>query len=191
MANCLTAIAYPIDGLAMSKWRCVSDLMNVLDTQPVVNMCIERDKIIFDDMTFENIDCRLISALVLHECSGSPNDPLIQFQTPALGLVQQGPDTMLCAEGWCLTPEGCIEPAYPDTCDPNEDCCAKAKRLQCCLDLWLCGDRVSSVSMEGRTLSYSAASVKCLKDRIRELKIECAQKRNPGCPTRKTLTLRC
>lgn len=191
MQNCITLIGDGVTPADIAGWSLVSDMVNVLGTQPIQNLCIVKDQIEGDDLLFEGVDLDCVCAIVIHECSDSLTDMLMQYQIPPLGLYSAEGGTGLCITGFCLsTSDDCIDPTYPE-CDACDDPCEKLKDMQCCLDNWLCGKRVQSAEWNGRILHYSNANVQCLKDRIRELQILCAQTKNCRPKNNRCYTFRC
>jgi hypothetical protein len=173
--NALSLIAHPVTEAEISCWRCVADMREVIDTVKLTEFCVNGGKYLAEEFTIEGLDCRIVSALVLHECAQGPTlDNLMMYQTPALGLMQEGDNVNVCMTDWCLD-AGTKKAAEPEK--PSETICEKYERFQCCLDQWLCGERLMSISMNGRTYSYSAANCEKLERRVRELKAACDRAR--------------
>lgn len=192
MLNCVSLIGDAVTPADLAGWSLVSDLQCVLGTHPIQNLCIVKDMIEGDDMLFEGVCIDDVCAIVIHECSDSPTDLLMQYQIPPLGLYQTpGEPLALCLTGFCLSgADDCVDATYPE-CDACEHPCEKLKAMQCCLDDWLCGKRVLRAEWNNRELEYSPANVTCLKERIRELKILCAQSKGCRGPNNRCFRFKC
>ena len=174
--NALSLIAHPITPADISCWRCVADMREVIETTKLAGFCVNGGKYLADEYLIEGLDCRIVSALVLHECAQGPElDNLIMYQAPALGLTQHGDNVLVCMTDWCL--DVGTKKAQESTEKKTETVCEKYERMRCCLDAWLCGERVMSISMNGRTYSYSQANCEKLERRVRELKAACERSR--------------
>ena len=72
MSNCITLIA-SVTEPDMAKWETVGHMHNILASARINNMCIIKDQIQGDDILFKDVDCRMVSAMVMHECTGAKN----------------------------------------------------------------------------------------------------------------------
>lgn len=174
--NAISLIAHPITAADISCWRCVSDMREVIETRKLANFCVNGGKYQADPFVVGELDCRIVSALVMHECTADPSaDSLMMFQVPALGLNQDGDNVEVCLVDWCIVAS--TKKAIDANEKRQETVCEKYERMQCCLDDWLCGERLMSVTMSGRTVSYSAANCDKLERRVNQLKIACERSR--------------
>lgn len=175
MSNCISLIAHPITEADVICWRCVSDMREVIETKRLSNFCVRRGEYLADDCIFEKLDCRIVSSVVLHECSGIPAaDQLMLWQKPTVSLIQEGDDVRLCMNCWTV---GAVpvknEPTSELELKKIETVCEKYERFQCLLDEWLAGTRTASYNDGTISVSYSAANCEKLEKRVNQLKTAC------------------
>ena len=175
MSNCISLIAHPVTEAEVICWRCVSDMREVIETQRLKNFCVRRGEYQADECVFEKLDCRIVSAVVLHECSGNGAvDQLMLWQKPTVSLIQEGDDVRLCMNCWSIAAAPVKnEPTTELERKGTETVCEKYERFRCVLDAWLLGDRTASYSDGTISISYSAADCEKLEKRVNQLKVAC------------------
>lgn len=175
----------------MICWRCVSDMREVIETKRLTKFCVRRGEYHADECVFEKLDCRIVAAVVLHECSGNPAvDQLMLWQKPTVSLIQEGDDVRLCMNCWTVgAPPVKNEPTTELERKKTETVCEKYERFQCLLDDWLAGNRQASYSDGTISISYSAANCDKLEKRVRQLKLACD--RSKCRRTRRYVTFSC
>ena len=183
--NCISLIEAPITLAEMSQWTFVSDLQNVIDTQQLENVALLSNQITADKLTFEDIDCTQIGAIVLHEC-GNDDSQIISFQSPPEGIVQVGNDVCLVLCGFCLVDECCDVPDEEQKCLDYacESPCERWIRLRCCYDQLICGQNVVRVEYEDRSVTYTKGNITCLKQEVNKAYIECQSTQCQNTPRR-------
>lgn len=173
---CLSAICHPLNTADMAKWVLVAEMNNVLrpGPQPLLNMGFKNGgEVCADDVRLPNTDCRLVGAVVLHECAGVPEDAILWIsETPS--VRQDGNDTIICVTGFRLDDAATETPDRTELSIYKGQCpCEKAEVMECCLDLLLCGMNKVEVSFNGRMTIFGQGNIAGLKVRIAQLQAQC------------------
>lgn len=175
MSNCISLIAHPVTEEEVICWRCVTDMREVIETKRLSNFCVRRGEYLADECVFEGLDCRIVSAVVLHECSGNPiSDQLMLWQKPTVSLIQDGDDVRLCMNCWTVgAAPSKTEPTTELELKKKETVCEKYERFQCLLDDWLAGNRTESYNDGSISIKYSQVNCDKLEKRVNQLKLAC------------------
>lgn len=172
----------------MEQWRLVADIDNVLRPCPITldNVGFKDGALCADDVILPDTDCRLVGAVVLHECNGLNTDGLLWISTEP-EVRQSGSDAVICVRGFSLDAHGASEPANTNSLAITKDMgpCERADVLECCYDELICGINKVSVSFYGRQSNFGSGDVKALRSRIDQLRHECEMCGGKPAPVRR------
>lgn len=150
-------------------------------THPVKleNVCFEYGTLKADDVILPDTDCRLVGAVVLHQCNGDPLDG-IEWITTTPTVRQDGEDTVICVEFDLSAEDPDITTATDElTITKDMTACEKLAVMRCCQDLLYCGLQKKEITFDGRRVSYTTPDDARLTRRIVELEELCNRER--GC----------
>jgi hypothetical protein len=146
------------------------------------NLCIVAGGLKADDIVLEGIDCRLIGAVVIHECTGRPTDALQWISTTPV-VRQEGDDSVICISGFELNAAVADTEPEVDTLEIRKgmSACERLDVFECCLDRLACGQHKVEVWFDGRRVQYQEVDKQLLIQRIQTLQAKCDAER--GCVT--------
>ena len=168
MSDCISLIDTRADVNDIAKWVNVSQMTNVIHTEPVEILSAAKGYLEIEPFCVPGIDCRIVGAIIYHCCEKGAIDSW--DHDVICHVFQHGPDTCVKLDCWKLSPKQVL--GEPDVCW-NDDPCERLHQLRCCEMEWLKLGKKTSWSFRDSSGSTTFLSERRLQQLIAEAQSEC------------------